>query len=258
MTASNTRKERSRAYPVMSLEEGLSRIESINTNLGINGQFNRESLAIGMGYTSLNGASARRVAALVHYGFLTRDKDQYSLSPLAKQYLLPTNDNDKDAAVRTAALSPTLFAEIYDAFKGQVIPKQFANRLIQEFGIQQKVAADVERIFRSTVSTAGILQGNGILSTDSTIVPSDKSDVPRGSSANQTPDGVQRQQQLGTPDDYLTFRLPSGLIVSYSQELASAFAFGVFGSELKALDEAVAGYTTPKASDNDTDEEAAM
>lgn len=245
MAPSNTKKERSRAYPVMPLEEALTRIESINRNLGINGQFNRESLAVGMGYTSLNGASARRVAALVHYGLLNRDKDQYSLSPLAKQYLLPVNDGDKEAATREAALSPTLFAEIYDTFKGQVIPKQFVNRLIQEFGIQQKAAPDVERIFKATVEAAGILQGNGILSSETTsTTPSSSPDA----TVNAGTTSVVRPNVNGqnpTPSGHLSVNLPSGLIVSYSQDLASAFAFGEFGAELKALDDAVAKHAAP-------------
>ena len=258
MAPSNTKKERSRAYPVMPLEEALTRIESINRNLGINGQFNRESLAVGMGYTSLNGASARRVAALVHYGLLVREKDQYSLSPLAKQYLLPVNDGDKEAATREAALSPTLFAEIYDSFKGQVIPKQFINRLIQEFGIQQKAAPDVERIFKSTVETAGILQSNGILSSETALVTaSSNPDAPVSVNANTNTTGTQSNasNQSPTPTGYLSVNLPSGLVVSYSQDLASAFAFGTFGTELKALDDAVAKHATPNLTSNSTYDE---
>jgi len=258
MTTSNQKKERSRAYPAMPLDEALSRIESINENLGLNGQFNRESIAVGMGYKSLNGASIRRVAALVHYGFLSRDKDQYSLSPLAKQYLIPVNDNDRDVALREAALSPALFEEIYAAFKGQVIPRQFQNRLIQEFGIQQKAAPEVERIFKSTMETARILQTNGILNSEATpVATQSNTDTPdtNGSNASTANPTVQQNanSQNSTPAGYLSVNLPSGLIVSYSQDLASAFAFGAFGTQLKALDEAVAKHATPSPATNDSD-----
>lgn len=247
MKLSNMKKERSRAYPAIPLEEALARIESINKNLGINGQFNRESIAIGMGYTSLNGASARRVAALVHYGLLGRDKDQYYLSQLAKQYLLPVNDGDKEEAIREAALSPTLFAEIYESFKGQVIPKQFVNRLIQEFGIQQKAAPDVEKIFKSTVEMAGIMQSNGILSSGTTPV-APQSDTTDSQSINHVDTQSIKNSKSLAPTNYLSVDLPSGLVVCYSQDLASAFAFGEFAKELKALDDAVAKCTTPAPS----------
>lgn len=253
MKLSNMKKERSRAYPAIPLGEALARIESINKNLGINGQFNRESIAIGMGYTSLNGASARRVAALVHYGLLNRDKDQYYLSQLAKQYLLPVNDGDKDEAIREAALSPTLFAEIYESFKGQVIPKQFVNRLIQEFGIQQKAAPDVEKIFKSTVEMAGIMQSNGILSSSTTpIAPQSDTTTDLDTRDSQSINHVDTQSIKNSkslaPTNYLSVDLPSGLVVCYSQDLASAFAFGEFAKELKALDDVVAKCTTPAPS----------
>lgn len=241
--AESSKKERSRAYPVMALEEALNRIASINENLGLNGQFNRESIAVGMGYSSLNGASARAVAALVHYGLLDREKDQYSLSQVAKKYLLPIKDADKDEAMRSAALSPSLFMEIYTAFKGQVIPRQFVNRLIQEFGIQQKAAVDVERIFRNTMETAGFLKSNGILSAELSEVPSS---TVVAETATETPESkpqVRIPDNPASPVGYLSVELPSGLMVSYPQALASAFAFGQFGQKLKDLDDAVAAYS---------------
>jgi hypothetical protein len=253
--ADSSKKERSRAYPVMTLEEALNRIASINESLGLNGQFNRESIAVGMGYSSLNGASARAVAALAHYGLLDREKDQYSLSQTAKKYLLPINDSDKEDAMRDAALSPSLFMEIYDAFKGQVIPRQFTNRLIQEFGIQQKAAADVERIFRNTMETAGFLKSNGILNAES---PEASTSAPAAKVTAETPEHKQVQasksNELATPAGYLSVRLPSGLMVSYPQTLASAFAFGQFGQKLKDLDDAVAEYSKSVDSEEKTDE----
>ena len=242
--AESSKKERSRAYPVMALEEALNRIVSISETLGLNGQYNRESIAVGMGYSSLNGASARAVAALVHYGLLNREKDQYSLSQIAKKYLLPLADVDKEDAIRNAALSPSLFMEIYSALKGQVIPRQFTNRLIQEFGIQQKAAADVDRIFRNTMETADFLKGNGILSADVAIVSTSKhaTDISTDSTEHkhlQTRSNIEPTDPAG----YLSVKLPSGMMVSYPQALASAFAFGQFGQKLRDLDDAVTAYS---------------
>jgi len=242
MGEKTAKKERSRAYPVMPLAEALVRIASINENLGIKGQYNRETIATGMGYNGLNGASARSVAALTHYGFLDRDKDLYSLSNLAQKYLMPIEDDDSASAKRSAALAPALFSEIYEAFKGQVIPKQFVNRLVQEFGIQQKAAPEVERIFKETMKTAGILQDNNILSTGTNValqsVKQETQDEPTltGPNTNLT------QPQPSAPVGYLTVKLPSGLVIQYEQGLAPAFAFGQFGKVLKDLDEAVSGY----------------
>jgi hypothetical protein len=83
------KKERSHAYPVMALADALTRISNINENLGLQGRYNRETIATGMGYSGLSGTSARAVAALAQYGLLDREKDQYSLSRLAKNTLHP-------------------------------------------------------------------------------------------------------------------------------------------------------------------------
>lgn len=243
MREKTIKKERSRAYPVMPLAEALVRIASINENLGIKGQYNRETIATGMGYTGLNGASARSVAALTHYGFLDRDKDLYALSNLAKKYLMPLEEDDSASAKRAAALAPALFSEIYETFKGQVIPKQFVNRLVQEFGIQQKAAPEVERIFKETMKAAGILQGNNILSADTNAVRQfvKQEDQAEPTSASSKI-SLAQPPQPSTPIGYLTVKLPSGLVIQYEQGLAPAFAFGQFGEALKALDEAVAEY----------------
>lgn len=227
---------RSKSYPSMALDEALKKTERINENYGLTGLYNRETIASGMGYGSLSGTASRAVAALVQYGLLNRIKDQYELSSLAKQYLIPNEDSDKEQAIQKAALAPILFREIYEKFAGQILPRQFANRLINEFGIQQKAASDVERVFKVTMGRAGILQPSGILSHSRT--------------SGQVDDGVAKSeekkvedaQSTSLPTDILSVELPSGLIVSYSQGLAPAFAFGEFGAQLKSLNDAVERY----------------
>lgn len=237
---------RSSAYPVIALAEALEKIKSINENLGLNGQFNRESIAAGMGYTSLNGTSARRVAALIQYGLLDREKDMYFLSAAAKQILIPIGDNDRQEAIKKAALKPALFKSIYSVLQGQVLPRQFTNRLIQEFGIEQKAASDVERIFKSTMTTAGILQSNGILKIASNERVQDTAKT-TNDTLNDSKDEAQNNL---TKTGYLSVELPSGLIISYSDELASAFAFGKFGVVLQQLDDAVTAHSNQTLTEN--------
>jgi len=261
-----TIRTRSKAYPAVTLGEALKKTDKINDNYGLSGSYNRETIAAGMGYGSLSGTASRAVAALAQYGLLNRIKDQYELSPLARKYLTPMEDHDLSDAKREAALSPALFAEIYSKFAGQLLPKQFVNRLINEFGIQQKAAADVERIFKATMETAGILLSNGILS-DSSSVKQARNDSPTpsaNSGSKQANDLDEHRQQLSpeTNADFLSVELPSGLHIGYSQELASAFAFGAFGDQLKALDNKVSDYKktnqTPAATTPVSEEERDM
>lgn len=233
---------RSRAYPSMSLEESLVRVKKINDNLGMSGNFNRESIAVGMGYSSLNGASARSVAALVQYGLLSRNNSMYSLSDLAKKYIFPVNDNDVRDALVEASLNPILFKEIYDTFVGQVLPKQFVNRLVQEFGIQPKVSTEVEGLFKNAMSLSGILQSNGLL-VENTGSSSLNSVSDNQSVSDTNPDSVDNGEVIrGFDNKYQEVKLPSGMIIKYPVSLSSAFAFGVFGDELRQLDTAVEQY----------------
>lgn len=247
-----SKKDRSRSYPSLTLSEALKRLDNINENLGANGSYNRESVVVGMGYSGISGTSSRAAASMDQYGLLRRIKDLYSLTDDAKKYLFPVSDSDRDEVIRSAALSSPLFRDIFNALEGQVIPRQFANRLIQEFGIQPKAAAEVERIFRSTMETAGLLANNGMLSgsrKDNTTA-----DKASGASANPSSEAT---VGIRTDTSLLSVNLPSGLIVSYPQSLASAFAFGLFGETLLALDNKVMEYVhqASSASGEGTDHE---
>ena len=247
----SSKKERSRAYPSMTLAEALKRLSSINENLGANGNYNRESIVVGMGYSGISGTSSRAAASLDQYGLLRRTKDLYSLTDEAKKYLFPVNSTDQEDAMRVAALSPPLFSDVFSALEGQVIPKQFANRLIQEFSIQPKAANDVERIFRNTMETAGLLSAGGILSLSVKTNDTQKADMLNVAVAT---DATQAAPPLN--QELLSVNLPSGLIVSYPQSMASAFAFGLFGEPLMALDSKVAEYIKqePAKSESESDE----
>lgn len=245
---------RSKAYPAIALGEALKKTEKINENLGLNGEFNRETIAAGMGYLSLSGTASRTIAALVHYGLLSRKKDQYALSDLAKQYLTPVEDHSVDNAIKEAALSPNLFAEIYEKFAGQILPRQFMNRLINEFGIQQKAASDVERIFKSTMETASILGSNGILATQEATKTTEEKQF-ASTTTESTGNNYSDPSNDSTPppqtQQYQEIFLRSGVKVSFPIELSLYLAMGEFAEALKALD-----HSTSSVTDDDTEQPA--
>ncbi len=227
---------RSKAYPAMDLNDALKKTNKISENFGLNGAYNRETMATGMGYTSLSGTASRAIAALVHYGLLSRSKDQYELSVLAKKYLTPVEDDDIKEATREAAIRPSLFHEIYSKFSGQIIPKQFVNRLINEFGIQQNAASDVERIFRSTMETANILNENGILEIVIPSAASVKDDVRTEVEKSQLNSDPHTAKQTPKSENYQEIILNSGVKVLFPVEMSFRLAMGDFADALKKLD----------------------
>lgn len=166
---------RSTSYPVMNVEDALNRLVKLRDSMGLAGEYKRETVANGIGYSTITGTSARAVAALVHYGLLTRNKDVYSISPLGHRYLVPNTDTDVPEAVRDAALNPRLFEAMFNEFKGQVLPKLIANILVSKYGVQDKVAPSIVKLFVSTVSYAGLIGSNGVLGE--TSVPRDANSI---------------------------------------------------------------------------------
>jgi hypothetical protein len=155
--------ERSSSYPSLNLEDALSKVTQLKDSMGLNGEYRRETVASGIGYSTITGTSARAVAALAQYGLLEREKDLYKISELGRRYLVPTNDNDVSIAVREAALSPKLFKQIYDEFQGQVLPKLLVNILTTKYGVQLKVAPTVVKLFEATMTSAQLLEPSGRL-----------------------------------------------------------------------------------------------
>lgn len=155
--------ERSSSYPSLSLEDALSKITQLKDSMGLNGEYKRETVASGIGYSTITGTSARAVAALAQYGLLEREKDLYRISELGRRYLVPTNDNDVSVAIRQAALGPKLFKQIHDEFQGQVLPKLLVNILSTKYGVQLKVAPTVVKLFESAMTYAQLLEPSGRL-----------------------------------------------------------------------------------------------
>lgn len=158
--------ERSSSYPSLSLDDALLKITQLKDSMGLNGEYKRETVASGIGYSTITGTSARAVAALSQYGLLEREKDLYKISELGRRYLVPTTDDDISIAIREAALSPKLFKQIYDEFQGQVLPKLLVNILTTKYGVQLKVAATVVKLFESAMTSAQLLEPSGRLTPE--------------------------------------------------------------------------------------------
>jgi hypothetical protein len=241
---------RSAAYPAIALGDALKRLEGLKSRLGINGTFNRETAANGIGYTSVSGASTRAVAALVHYGLLNRQRDNYSISDAGKSWLLPSHDSTRVTIERELAVKPKLFSQLYSEYGGQVIPKLLANRLVTQYSIQPNAAADVVRLFRESLRYAGMVDENDLILPPTELADSRQASAQEDQNSNaDEPEATGEATVLKADSvtsqhltDYLSFDLPSGLVISYPRDLATAFAFGEFGAKLRDLNDAVQSY----------------
>lgn len=230
---------RSRAYPSNDLATAVRRLELYNTNLGPVGYHTREEIAVAIGYKSMSGPASRAIASLVHYGLLERRKDKYGISDLAKSILLPHSEGETRSAIQEAAVRPALFNEIVTQYKGRELPGLLGNILTSpQYGISPKVKDEVVEVFKSSIEYAGLLNNNRIQSPDAVAQPAEEFED-QGVSAADLP-STQRppvlpSQKTNAPESGLT-RLPSGIIISFPEELGFAVITGEFGTEIKGLE----------------------
>ena len=183
---SDTKHQRSKAYPRIGIEEAIQIVKEIHRAVG-SGPFSREAVAESMGLSPKSGYANSKTAAMVHYGFLSRTGSSYKMTALADRVLHPTHiEEERDAAIE-AIRNPTLFVGLFDRFNGNPLPSLLPNILARDFGISGKQADDVAEIFRSSVDFVGLLR-NGILHKD-----------PGTNSSDPPPDhNSNKEQQLNT------------------------------------------------------------
>lgn len=230
-------KERSVAYPYLTLSDAIDNTRLLRDSLG-KGPYSRLEAGKALGHTTLTGPAARKVAALVQYGLLEREGNTYVQSTLAQNILRPLSDEQRDTEVRKAALKPGLFAKLSEKFAGQALPNLLENIVIRE-GISESAAKEVVRVFRESMSSAGILV-NGVMTTSiynhDESTNDDKqedvlvnSPVPLGSSQS-------RNMLVGNDDFIFEFSGGIRLLIPRTQESSEAIADGglkVVRDELK-------------------------
>jgi hypothetical protein len=140
---------RSPNYPALGLQEAINRTAALykvqHTHLAP-----REVVAKGMGYSGLNGASATAVSALIKYGLLEREGEDLKVSERAMRILHPHNPDEKASALREAALSPPLFAELMERFPGQMPNEDLLRNYLVRKGFAEAALSPVISAYRET------------------------------------------------------------------------------------------------------------
>ena len=112
-------KTRSPNYPRIGLKEAVSRVKMLYDQEG-RGPTSREAMAVAVGYSGISGASDAVLAALNKFGLIEKQGEDYFVSNLAMAIMYPTDETEKYESAKEAALSPSLFRELYDHFGGRL------------------------------------------------------------------------------------------------------------------------------------------
>jgi hypothetical protein len=142
---------RSPNYPAVSLPEAVELVAKLYQREK-RSPVDPERAALAWGYSSLSGPPRSKLSALRKYGLVDDGPQGIRVSDRALTILNPLDAQEKEAALRDAALEPALFRELA-SFPG-ASDENLASRLVRvgftEAGARLAVAS-----FRETMSLAG-------------------------------------------------------------------------------------------------------
>lgn len=164
---SESKRERSKAYPQFSLDDMVEALKRVHSQLGA-GPYNRAAIAEGLGHNVGSGSANSKAAALVHFGLLDRDQNAYHLSSIARRIIHPTEEGELAAAIAESVKVPTLFAAMFERFGGKSLPQLLPNILTRDYGIISKQSGQAADLFRRSAEYAGLLR-HGVLHQDLVI-----------------------------------------------------------------------------------------
>lgn len=155
----NATKHRSPGFPVIPLEEAISKLQIIYNKDKL-AFINVDAMILHLGYKGGRGGSAGRViAALKHYGLLDEKSGQFRVSDVGYRILhLPEDSQEKATLIKEAALSPSTFQRVLNYYNGE-LPSDTTLRsyLILNEKFNPDSVDKFISVFRETVALANSL-----------------------------------------------------------------------------------------------------
>lgn len=150
---------RSPNYPQVELNEAITLVRKIFDKEGRNFA-PREVVATLLGYSSVNGASEKKVSAIFAYGLLDRNAErELRVSDLAMKILHPENKQEEAQALSEAALSPNLFQEIKEKWPDALPSDESLRSYLIRRGFNQNAVGQVILVFRSAMGLVNVENG---------------------------------------------------------------------------------------------------
>jgi len=143
-------RDRSPRYPTLSFPQALNSVRKVY-EVFKHRTMPEESVVSSLGYTSLNGASRRRLSTLRKYGLLVANGPGLRISDDAVT-VLELGDDDPAAAeaLRRLALKPAAFKMLFDRY-GQTLPAEKMLRVtLLHNGYQSDAADQLIKVYRET------------------------------------------------------------------------------------------------------------
>ena len=162
----DARKERHRSpnYPAVSLPEAVERVRKLVKEDGKAGA-PTEIAAKHIGYSSAHGSALSTLAALKKFALVTENAGRIVPTQRALEILnLPEGDPRRRAALRDAALSPSIYRELVEYYKESGLPgeESLQAELKTYRGFNPKAVAAFVTDFIDSLNFAGINVSNAL------------------------------------------------------------------------------------------------
>lgn len=234
-TKDKAKKNRSAAYPSTGLAEAVEQLKMIHNDLG-KGPFDRDSAAKSIGYNGVSGASASKIAALVHYGLIQRVGSGYIETDLGTSIVLSFDQEEESRALLEAFKSPTLFSKLLSDFGGKALPAKLEVILVRQYRITEQASKDAAKAFRESAEFVGVLK-NGFLIEKAEIDVA--GDHERAAEILHTDERtIEADYTRGTfkslPDE-IAIEVRKGIKVVFSNDLMLHMATGKFSKGIEQL-----------------------
>ena len=147
---------RSPNYPQVELQDAVELARKIFDSEGQNFA-PREVVAELLGYSSVNGASEKKVSAITAYGLLEKNAErELRVSNLAMKVLHPEDEQEEAEGLAEAALSPNLFQEITEKWPDTLPSDANLRSYLIRRGFNQNAVEQVIKVFRSAMALANV------------------------------------------------------------------------------------------------------
>jgi hypothetical protein len=149
--------ERSPNYPALGLSTALRHVEAL---------WKAESrtavppdVAVkAMGYGAMSGTARVVLGALKQFGLLEKTAQNVRLSDLAVRILHPPNDDERQDAIREAALTPPLFRDLARTH-AKASDAAISSYLVTQRQFVARGVRECIKAFRDTMALAGLTEG---------------------------------------------------------------------------------------------------
>lgn len=158
--ATNKRQDRSPKFPFISLAKAVGRAEAFYRQEGKN-PATKDVTISHWGYSPKSGPGLRTLGAMRAYGLMEADSNgRFKLTAAALRIIL---DTDRESELKKAALHPSTFQKIWNAF-GIELPsdKSLKAKLVLDEHFTDSAAEDFIAAYKETISFAGLREADNV------------------------------------------------------------------------------------------------